>query len=91
MSEVTKYEQIRKLQIRNTEVMTNILYFKTFFTYKSVPLYTTTFTLAKYLKKQSPLEVDDKITAYSLNYIAYIKDKWHSHFPKKIIIITIQT
>lgn len=60
--------------------------------YKSVPLYTTAFTLARYFKKQFPLEADGKrkIIAYGLNYIAHIKDKWHSHFPKKIIIITIQ-
>lgn len=52
--------------------------------YKSVPLYTTAFTLPRYFKKWFPLEVDGKrkIIAYGLNYIAHIKDKWHSQ--KKI-------
>lgn len=51
-------------------------------------MYTTAFTLARYFKKQFPLEVDGKrkIIAYGLNYIAHIKDKWHSHFQKKIKI-----
>lgn len=58
-------------------------------------MYTTAFTLARYFKKQFPLEVDGKrkIIAYGLNYIAHIKDKWHSHFQKKnknIITIQIQ-
>lgn len=60
--------------------------------YRSIPLHTITFSLARHFKKQFPLDVygKRKIIAYGLNYIAYIRDKWHSHFPKKIIIITIQ-